>query len=455
MFSRASKWLVLTQLHLMIDNSIKSLQDSRKKTPCPPRQSRRIWRNISLVTLSSLLGSNFSPRMTVFLCPTRGLNSSCKPSVRSPSDLKAYVTDACSLTLDLSASDVQFCSPKYWAMMTDPIMSLDTAMYTILAAHVGLTIGSLSRHLHKRPDLRPLVNSLLRFDTVGIYLLTERGHGLDAFNIETTATKTPDGFIINTPREEACKYVHFLVRMQLRDRFVFRFMPASTPSFGIPKVALVMARLMIDGEDRGPRFFIVPVCNEHEMHEGVESIRLGPRPGTSPLDFSITRFNHVHVPFTALVSSNLYDHSSPVSPLEAWWDEVWRIPLGTLAVTAPWISSIKAAAFIAGRYSMHRSLLGKGTDPVPIISFRTQQWPIAHATAVGLVMSNWFPMVTKQSADKSMDHHVRHGLAVIVKTTTCRHFQRCVPEVSERCGAQGTFECNYMARIEVRTHSVQ
>ncbi|KAG0699133.1 acyl-CoA oxidase [Suillus ampliporus] len=309
-------------------------------------------------------------------------------------------------------------SPKYWAMMTDPIMSLDTAMYTILAAHVGLTIGTLSRHLHKRPDLRPLVNRLLRFDTVGIYLLTERGHGLDAFNIETTATKTPEGFIINTPREEACK-----------------FMPASTPSFGIPKVALVMARLIIDGEDRGPRFFIVPVCNEHEMFEGVESIRLGPRPGTSPLDFSITRFNHVHVPFSALVSSNIYDHSLPTSP--------WR-----RAVTAPWISSIKAAAFIAGRYSMHRSLVGKGTNPVPIITFRTQQWPIAHATAVGLVMSNWFPMAAKQTADKSVDHRVRHGFAVIVKTTACRHFQRCVPEVAERCGAQGTFEHNYMARIE-------
>jgi acyl-CoA oxidase len=102
-------------------------------------------------------------------------------------------------------------------MMTDPIMSLDTAMFTILAAHVGLTIGTLSRHLHKRPDLRPLVNRLLRFDTVGIYLLTERGHGLDAFNIETTATKTPDGFIINTPREEACKYVPFLEHEQPRN----------------------------------------------------------------------------------------------------------------------------------------------------------------------------------------------------------------------------------------------
>ncbi|KAH7915579.1 acyl-CoA oxidase [Hygrophoropsis aurantiaca] len=334
-------------------------------------------------------------------------------------------------TYNLTASDVQFCSPKYWALMTDPIMSLDTAMFTILAAHVGLTIGTLSRHLHKRPDLRPLVNRLLRFDTVGIYLLTERGHGLDAFNIETTATKTAGGFIIDTPREEACK-----------------FMPASTPAFGIPKVALVMARLMVDGEDRGPRFFIVPVCNEQEMYQGVGSIRLGPRPGTSPLDFSITSFNQVHVPHTALVSSNLSDYSIPASPLEAWWDEVWRIPLGTIAVTAPWISSIKAAAFIAGRYSMHRSVLGKGTDPIPILSFRTQQWPIAQATAVAHVMSNWYTVAAKQSLDKSLDHRVKHGLAVIVKTTACRHFQRCVPEVAERCGAQGTFEHNYMARID-------
>jgi alkylation response protein AidB-like acyl-CoA dehydrogenase len=90
-------------------------------------------------------------------------------------------------------------------MMMDPICASDIAMFTILAAHVGLTIGTLSRHLKRRSDFRPLVERLLRFDAVGIYLLSERGHGLDAFNIETTATKTADGFILNTPREEAAK----------------------------------------------------------------------------------------------------------------------------------------------------------------------------------------------------------------------------------------------------------
>jgi hypothetical protein len=61
--------------------------------------------------------------------------------------------------------------------------------------------------LNARPDFRLLVHELLRFEKVGIFLLTERGHGLDSFNIETTATRLSDGgYILNTPREEAAKY---------------------------------------------------------------------------------------------------------------------------------------------------------------------------------------------------------------------------------------------------------
>jgi acyl-CoA oxidase len=315
--------------------------------------------------------------------------------------------------------------------MNDPILSLDIAMFTVLAAHVGLAIGTLSRHLRRRPDLKPLVQRLLRFETCGLYLLTERGHGLDAFNIETTATQTPDGYILHTPREEAAK-----------------FMPPSNPSWGIPKVALVMARLIVKGEDRGCRFFITPICNEREMYQGVHSTRLPSRSGTGPLDFSITTFDHVHLPHNALVAADIYDLSKPSRPLEAWWNEIWRIQLGTMAVPAPWISALKAVAFIGGRYSMHRSLLGKNNSPTPIITFRTQQWPIAHATAVGMVMDNWFPIAVRQALEECSDHRIRHAMSVIIKTTVCRHFQRCVPEVAERCGAQGTFEQNYMARIE-------
>lgn len=226
-------------------------------------------------------------------------------------------------------------------------------------------------------------------------------------------------------------------------------MPASTPLFQIPKTALVMARLIVNGEDRGSRFFVVPICNRYEMYRGVESIRLPPRSGTAPLDFSITRFNNVRLPLEALVSSDRNNVSKPARPLESWWDEVWRVQLGTLAVPAPWIAAIKSVAFIGGKYSMHRSIMGKGDQPTPIIAFRTQQRPVLEAIATGLVLANWYPSVLEEATDRGLDPRVRHGLAVIVKTTVCRHFQRCVPEVAERCGAQGTFEYNYMAKIEV------
>jgi alkylation response protein AidB-like acyl-CoA dehydrogenase len=226
-------------------------------------------------------------------------------------------------------------------------------------------------------------------------------------------------------------------------------MPGSSPRFGVPKIALAMARLIVNNEDRGTRFFIVPLCNEREMYRGVESITLPRRSGTQPFDWSVTRFNDVYLPPTALVGSDLNDLSLPKYPLQAWWDEVWRIPIGTLVVAAPWIAALKSTAFIGGRYSMHRCILGKGGQPTPIFSFRTQQWPILHTTAVATVLDKYYPLAINATVDQSLDHSVRHALSVIAKTTICRHFLRCVPEVAERCGAQGTFEHNYMAKIEV------
>ena len=68
-------------------------------------------------------------------------------------------------------------------------------------------------------------------------------------------------------------------------------MPVSNPTFGMNKIALVMARLIINGEDRGMRPFIVPICNTPEPYPGILSIRQPLRSGASPLDFSMTRFH--------------------------------------------------------------------------------------------------------------------------------------------------------------------
>jgi acyl-CoA oxidase len=105
----------------------------------------------------------------------------------------------------LSTEDIDKCTAKFWALQAEPLWAQDLAAFTIVAAHANLATGTLIRYLPIRPDIKPLVDRLMKLDEVGIYLLTERGHGLDAFNIETTATKVDGGFILNTPREEAMK----------------------------------------------------------------------------------------------------------------------------------------------------------------------------------------------------------------------------------------------------------
>ncbi|KAF9023324.1 acyl-CoA dehydrogenase NM domain-like protein, partial [Hymenopellis radicata] len=332
----------------------------------------------------------------------------------------------------LSATDIEHCSDRFWAMFLDPVCCLDIAMFIILAIHTGLAIGTLSRHLDARPDLRPLVDELLRFEKVGLFLLTERGHGIDAFNIETTATRQSDGsYILNTPREEASK-----------------FMPATTPIFQVSKIAVVMARLIDNNRDLGCRYFIVPICDEKNMYPGVTSIRLPPRSGTTPLDFSITSFDHVRLPSTALVSSTPDHISAPANPLAAWWDENWRVQLGSLLMPCPFICSLKISTYIAGRYSLHRCITDRKNKVVPIFSFRTQQWPIVSAIAIGSVLDSWFRSVIRQVRNPKLDGSIRHAIAVVLKMTIVRHFQRIVPELAERCGAQGTFEHNFLAKAE-------
>lgn len=104
----------------------------------------------------------------------------------------------------------------------------------------------------------------------GSYFLTELHHGLDVINLETTATLRPDGsFDLHTPHKGAAKSVpsSYLVARCLLI-FETRFMPPAIPC-GTPLNGIVFARLLVDGEDRGVKPFLVPIHDEHSMYPGV------------------------------------------------------------------------------------------------------------------------------------------------------------------------------------------
>lgn len=222
-------------------------------------------------------------------------------------------------------------------------------------------------------------------------------------------------------------------------------MPASNPTFGINKIALVMARLIIRGEDRGMRPFIVPICNTREPFPGITSIRLPLRSGASPLDFSMTRFNQVKLPPTALLSDTL---EAPRDVRATWWDTLWRIPIGSLVVTAPNVSGLKHTAYIGGTYSLRRTIAPHG-EKISIFSFPTQQWSVLHPVASARVLEAWYREVAPVFADPKATHSIKHGLSVLVKATVIRQSMECAHEMAERCGAQGTFDTNFIARHKV------
>jgi alkylation response protein AidB-like acyl-CoA dehydrogenase len=119
-------------------------------------------------------------------------------------------------------------------------------MATVLSIHYNLFLGGLLEHDHAGRDLDPYV----RMEPLGTFLGTERSHGNDAPQLETTAAFDRDtgGFILHTPTPGATKW-----------------MP-NTSDLGGPKDAVVAARLIINGTDHGVFLFLTPLTNAHGHH---------------------------------------------------------------------------------------------------------------------------------------------------------------------------------------------
>ena len=105
-------------------------------------------------------------------------------------------------------------------------------------------------------------------------MLTELAHGIDAKNLETTATLLPSGeFDLHTPRFEASKQVSsFRFTWSLANLcLTLRHMPPNAEIEGWDRVGVVIARLIVNGEDRGVRPFIVMLSTKGKRCDGITS----------------------------------------------------------------------------------------------------------------------------------------------------------------------------------------
>ncbi|KAK1463832.1 hypothetical protein CTAM01_17082 [Colletotrichum tamarilloi] len=327
----------------------------------------------------------------------------------------------------LTVYDILHLSPNFWRFHFDMIAARDMTAFVIATIHLNLCIGTIGRFADERPDLAPLLEDLRQFKICGEFMLTEIDHGLDAKNLDTTATMLDDGsFVLHTPAFGAAKA-----------------MPPTTPLAGIPRIAVVFARLLVEGESRGVKPFIVPINDSTRMRPGIVSRALPVRPGTKPLDHSITTFNNVELPAEALLGSSAKAEDERAEFL----DQIWRVSVGTLSLSIMGVSALKVAGCIAAMYSQRRQVgVGNHGKVVSIMSFSTQQRPILKALAFGEVLHAYGEWTVQQFMNPDATADVRRGLATAFKALVVRS-SRLLVELAERCGWQGLYAHNQISEL--------
>ncbi|GJJ05964.1 hypothetical protein Clacol_000151 [Clathrus columnatus] len=278
----------------------------------------------------------------------------------------------------LTTTDILHVSPRYWEFHTDPILVMDDSVVTLLTIQYNLFIGTIARFAKGRPDIEKTISEALDYRISGQFCLTEIDRGLNAINIETTATLQPSGeFLLHTPHPGAAKL-------------------------------------------------------------------LSPRGTARPVGHSLTSFNQVCLPSTALLGSL----EKPRDTRESFFQNIQRVVVGTLSMGASAIAALRIGCYIGIAYSLRRQVNDTSTRTMrPISSFSTQYIPLLTSVAQTMVFSALCQEAYEYFVDPSTSPTQKHFVAAIFKTTVFRHAAEILLQLGDRCGAQGLFEVNQLLAL--------
>ncbi|WP_406864144.1 acyl-CoA dehydrogenase [Streptomyces sp. HUAS MG47] len=326
-------------------------------------------------------------------------------------------------------------SPRRLAALHEWIGAVDGGLTTLASIHYNLFLGSLLDHGGDRRDLSAFT-SLRRS---GTFLCTELEHGNDVAAMETVAVydRANDEFVLHTPTPGAQK-----------------FMP-NTSLIGGPKSAVVAARLLMDGQDQGIFLFLTPLSDRSGHLPGVTVRRLPDRTGT-PVDHSLTAFDHVRLPREALLEA---DHgrvaadgtltSSLGNRRKRFLRSIGRVTEGKLCMSASTLGMARAALTIAVRYSHSRLIAAtRPGERVPLAAHRSHHGRLLHALATAYAMTFLHrTVVDRWAGHTDEDRGEVERLVAVAKGWISWQAREITVECRERCGAQGLFPVNGIADL--------
>lgn len=325
-----------------------------------------------------------------------------------------------------------------WVALVD-----GTAM-TILTIHYNLCIGSILNHGEQRPDLQPLLDELNSMQSIGVFLATELAYGNNVQALETEAVydHATREFVIHTVRPQAQK-----------------FMP-NTGADGVPKLAVVMARLKVAGRSVGVFPFIVRVRTARGLCAGVNVSLLGDKPDYA-LDNAITSFDHVRVPFHHWLSgdeSRIDEQGKFSSKIASggrrFLSAMERVQTGKLCIAAGGLGLLKSALDLTLRYALQRRTFGPGRRDVSVLQYRTYQRALFEgiATAYASVFLLHHAAMIHES---SPSHDLRAmRLLACAKIFLSSRGLEVISTCRERLGAQGLFSANRVISCWIHMNGV-
>jgi acyl-CoA oxidase len=320
---------------------------------------------------------------------------------------------------------------------------IDGTLHALIAIHYNLCLGTIVDHLDGRPDLISHVRELDTMQSIGVFLATELGYGNNVAALETQAQfdRESGEFILHSPSPRAWK-----------------FMPNT--AFPTPKLAVVMARLYVAGEDCGVFPFVVRIRDSNGLCPGVQVMPLPDKPGLD-LDNAMTCFDRVRLPRSAIL---LGDHStldsdgcfsSTVKRHERFARAMSRVTQGKLGVTGAHLACARAALDIAVRYATQRLTYAPDGTSVPLMAYRNHQRAlvggIAQAYALTLLLQH---ARTEYLTVAGRSEPAIDRMAAVAKALGSWTAQDIVLTCRERCGAQGMFSHNHIADYVAVGHSV-
>ena len=221
----------------------------------------------------------------------------------------------------------------------------------------------------------PLIKN---FKIIGTYAQTEMGHGTNVRGLETTATYSPETetFIIHSPTLPSTKWWPGAL--------------AHTSTH-----AVVMARLITEGEDYGIHAFVVQLrfLEDHSVLPGIKLGFIGPKMGYDAIDNGFLIFNKVHIPReNMLMKYSQVSRDGKYCRLQRDSEKLTYISMVQTRAFIVFAASrdLSKACTIAIRYSAVRrqGKLDESKPEVQVLDYKTQQYALLPFLATSYAF--WF-----------------------------------------------------------------